>query len=62
MRVARARAEQRRAEAVAAQQEMRAKLEGNRARLVLAEADVPRAMAEAFRTGHVRALVPAGKR
>jgi uncharacterized protein YqfA (UPF0365 family) len=59
VRVARARAEQRRAEAVAVQQEMRAKVEGNRARLVLAEADVPRAMAEAFRTGRVRELRPA---
>lgn len=50
-RVARARAEQRRAEAVAHEQEMKAKVAENRSRLVLAEAEVPRAMAEAFRRG-----------
>lgn len=52
-RVARARAEQRRAEAVAAEQEFRAAVTENRARLVLAEAEVPRAMADAFRMGRV---------
>lgn len=51
MRVARARAESRRAAAVAAEQEMTAKIEESRAKLVEAEADVPRAMAEAFTTG-----------
>jgi uncharacterized protein YqfA (UPF0365 family) len=62
VRVARALAEQRRAEAVAVGQEMRAKVVQNRARLVLAEADVPRAMAEAFRTGRVRELQPAARK
>lgn len=52
-RVARAKAERRRAEAVAAEQEMKAKVAGNRAALVLAEADVPRAMADAFRKGNM---------
>ncbi len=52
-RVARARAERRRAEAVAAEQEMKAKVAENRARLVMAEADVPRAMAHAFRSGNI---------
>ncbi len=52
-RVARARAEQRRAEAIAHEQEMKAKVAENRARLVLAEAEVPRAMAEAFRMGNL---------
>lgn len=44
--IAQAKAEQRRAMAVAAEQEMRA-------RVVEAEAEVPRAMAEAFRQGHL---------
>jgi uncharacterized protein YqfA (UPF0365 family) len=48
MRVSRARAESRRAAAVAAEQEMSAKIEESRARLVEAEAEVPKAMAEAF--------------
>lgn len=51
MRVARARAESRRAAAVAAEQEMTAKIEESRAKLVEAEADVPKAMAEAFGSG-----------
>lgn len=50
-RVARARAEMRRAEAVAREQEMKASVAENRARLVLAESEVPRAMADAFRAG-----------
>lgn len=54
-RVARARAEQRRAEAVAVEQENKAKVAENRAQLVLAEADVPKAMAEAFRRGNLHA-------
>jgi uncharacterized protein YqfA (UPF0365 family) len=54
-RVARARAEQRRAEAIAAEQEMKAKTAENRARLVLAEAEVPQAMADAFRKGRISA-------
>ncbi len=52
-RVARARAEQRRAEAFAAEQEMKARVTENRARLVLAEAEVPLAMAQAFREGSI---------
>ncbi len=47
----RAEAERHRAEAVATEQENRAKVAENRARLVLAEAEVPKAMAEAFRRG-----------
>jgi uncharacterized protein YqfA (UPF0365 family) len=50
-RVARARAEGRRAMAAAAEQEMIAQIEESRARLVEAEAEVPKAMAEAFRSG-----------
>ena len=52
-RVARAKAEQRRAEAIALEQEMKARVSQNRAQLVLAEAEVPRAMADAFRKGRV---------
>ncbi len=48
VRVARAHAEQRRAEAIATEQENRASVAENRANLVLAEAEVPRAMAQAF--------------
>ncbi len=51
--MAQARAEARRAMAVAQEQEMRAKVEEMRARVVEAEAEVPRAMAEAFRSGHL---------
>lgn len=51
MRVARARAEGRRAMAAAAEQEMIAKIEESRARLLESEAEVPRAMAESFQTG-----------
>jgi len=54
-RVARAQAEQRRSEAIAREQEMKAKVSENRARLVLAEAEVPQAMADAFRTGNLHA-------
>jgi uncharacterized protein YqfA (UPF0365 family) len=50
-RVARAHAEQRRAEAVAVEQENKAQVAANRAGLVLAEAQVPLAMAGAFRKG-----------
>lgn len=51
-RVARARAELRRAEAIAVEQQNRAKVADNRSRVVLAEAEVPIAMAEAFRAGN----------
>ena len=50
-RVARARAEGRRAMAVAAEQEQSAMIEESRAKLVEAEAEVPKAMADAFRSG-----------
>jgi uncharacterized protein YqfA (UPF0365 family) len=53
LRVAQANAEKRRALAVALEQEMRAKVEENRAQVVLAEAEVPRAIAEAFRVGRL---------
>lgn len=52
-RVARAQAERRRAEAIAAEQQMNARVSENRSRLVLAEADVPRALAEAFKAGRI---------
>ncbi len=48
-RMARAEAEMRRAEAIAFQQEMKAKLAESRSMLVLAEAEIPLAMAGAFR-------------
>lgn len=49
--IAQAKAEERRAMAVALEQEMTAKVEEMRARVVEAEADVPRALAEALRSG-----------
>lgn len=52
-RVARARAEGRRAAAVAAEQEQYARIEESRAKLVEAEAEVPKAMADSFRTGRL---------
>jgi uncharacterized protein YqfA (UPF0365 family) len=52
-RVAQARAEVRRAAAVAAEQEMRAKTQEQRAKVVEAEALVPQAMADAFRSGNL---------
>ena len=52
-RVARARAEGRRAMAVAAEQEQIARIEESRAKLVDAEAEVPKAMAEAFRSSRL---------
>jgi uncharacterized protein YqfA (UPF0365 family) len=51
--VAQARAEGRRALAVAAEQEMRAKVEEMRARFVEAEAKIPEAMAEALKAGNL---------
>jgi uncharacterized protein YqfA (UPF0365 family) len=55
-RVARARAEGRRAMMVAAEQEEIAKIEESRAELVKAEAEVPKAMAAAFRSGNLGIL------
>ncbi len=52
-RVAQARAEERRAMAVAVEQEMHAKVEEMRAQVVEAEAEIPRAMAGAFRNGNL---------
>jgi uncharacterized protein YqfA (UPF0365 family) len=52
-RVAQARAEERRAMAVAQEQEMKAKVQDMRARLVEAEAQVPMAIADAFRQGNL---------
>ena len=52
-RVAQAMAEKRRAMAVAAEQENRAEVTSNRAKVVLAEADVPKAFAEALRSGRI---------
>lgn len=52
VRMARAQAEQRRAEAIAQEQVMKAKVAENRSNLVLAEAEVPKAMAKAFIAGH----------
>jgi uncharacterized protein YqfA (UPF0365 family) len=51
-RVARAKAEERRAFAIAREQEMKAAVAENRAHVILAEADVPKAMAGAFRKGN----------
>jgi uncharacterized protein YqfA (UPF0365 family) len=55
-RVAQAAAESRRAMAVAAEQENVAEIAANRAKLVLAEAEVPKAMADAFRSGNLGIL------
>ncbi len=52
-RVAQAQAEKRRAMAVAAEQEFKAGVEENRAKVVLAEAEVPKAMADALRSGNL---------
>ena len=48
-----AEAEKRRAMAVAQEQEFTAEAQKNRALVVLAEAEVPKAMADAFRAGHI---------
>src|SRR5690606_9662845 len=53
MRIARAKAEERRAMAVAMEQEMSARVEEMRAKVVESEAQVPLAMAEAFRQGRL---------
>jgi len=53
LRVANARAEERRAMAVASEQEMRAKAQEARAKVIEAEAQLPLAMAEAFRSGNL---------
>ncbi|HEY2882295.1 MAG TPA: flotillin-like protein FloA [Pirellulales bacterium] len=52
-RVARAKAEERRAFAIAKEQEMKAAVQENRALVIKAEAQVPMAMAHAFRLGNL---------
>jgi uncharacterized protein YqfA (UPF0365 family) len=52
-RIAQAKAEERRALAVAMEQEFKAEAQNQRARLIAAEAQIPLAMAEAFRSGHL---------
>ena len=52
-RIAQAKAEERRAMAVAKEQEMKAAVQEMRAKVVEAEADVPKAMADAFRNGRL---------
>ncbi|MGV3509614.1 MAG: flotillin-like protein FloA [Sphingobacteriaceae bacterium] len=53
LKVANARAEERRAMAVASEQEMRAKAQEARAKVIEAEAQLPLAMADAFRSGNL---------
>ncbi len=53
LKVARAKAEERRAMAIAREQEMSALVQERRAAVVEAEAEIPRAMADAFRSGHL---------
>jgi len=52
-KIAQAKAEERRAMAVASEQEMKAKVEEMKAKVVEAEAQVPLAMAEALRSGNI---------
>jgi uncharacterized protein YqfA (UPF0365 family) len=60
-RKAQALAEQRRANAIAREQEMKAEVAANRAMVFLAEAEVPRAMADAFRKGNLEVLARNGQ-
>ncbi len=53
LKIARAKAEERRAAAVALEQEMIAEVSRQRAKVVEAEAEVPKAMADAFRAGNL---------
>ncbi len=53
LKVARAKAEERRAAAVAVEQEMVAEVAKMRAKVVEAEAEIPKAIAEAFRNGNL---------
>src|SRR5690606_36949974 len=52
-RIAQAKAEERRALAVAMEQEFKAEAQKQRAQVIAAEAQVPLAMADAFRKGHL---------
>jgi len=51
--IAQAKAEERRAMAIAAEQEMKAKAQEARAKVILAEAEIPLAIAESFRSGNL---------
>ncbi len=53
LKVANARAEERRAMAVAYEQEMKAKAQEARAEVIMAEKEIPMAMADAFRNGNL---------
>lgn len=55
-RKAQAMAEKRRADAIAREQEMKAEVAAKRGEVVAAEAEVPRAMADAFRQGNLATL------
>ena len=52
-KIAQAKAEERRAMAVATEQEMKARVEEMRAKVVSAEAEIPMAMADALRSGNI---------
>jgi len=53
LKIAQAKAEEKRAMAVATEMEMKAKAQEMRAKVIEAESEVPRAMAEAFRNGNL---------
>jgi uncharacterized protein YqfA (UPF0365 family) len=53
LKVAQAMAEERRAAAVATEQEMKAKAQEARAKVIEAEVQIPLAMAESFRSGNL---------
>ncbi len=53
LKVAEAKAEERRAMAVASEQEMKAKSQEMKAKVIEAEAQIPQAMAEAFKSGNL---------
>ena len=53
VQIANAKAEERKAMAIAAEQEMKAKTEEMRAQLVCAESEVPKAISEAFKEGNI---------
>ena len=51
--IAQAKAEERRAMAIALEQEMKAKAQEARAKVIEAEAEIPKSMSEAFRNGNL---------
>jgi len=53
LKVARAKAEERRAAAIATEQEMKAEVAKMQAKVIEAEAEIPKAIAEAFRSGNL---------